>query len=656
VPGTVDRFRLVTANRAAIGTDIWAAVDQLTYRQSMDDGAPSLVLEVSDPGGLLANSSQIIEPYVRAVGSPKAWKLRPVDVRYDGVWYRLVSANVINDTLQLTFSHRFVVYMQGEKGVMTAKRSAMTRAQFIRQQVVNTAKKKTASALLPFWSPYLLKKMPVAKADATDLASDAEVDRSVVDSADASSQLKGITVVGKTATADQRTNIATIASVGAGLKASERVMLAAYCAAIGESNVSAVPNGAGSGYWGVFQGAKTTFAIDDTKGMAECFFQGGKGFQAGGAIALAKANPSYTPGQIAYMVEGDLSNFSGPAEAAQFYDKHQTEAKAMLASSQGISPTAIDASETGTSYGSGKTFTREKDDDAWSSTGDLASEVQKRRFVLVRGSGDDLFVYSSDEDLIDLLPSQATINLDAGYVGDYEYDVDHGAAASVLTCELNLSEFGSLSAGLPVNVPNAGAGTGKWIVWEVEEEQGQWASVTLHAPMATLLEPAGTDSTDLQRLDASDFPVDSTGFGSAAAGEGVAGVLAKAKEISARNLPYGPGGHGQTWSEADRASSLDCSSSTSVALNGGGLMPTPLVGPQVSDYFLGWGQAGEGSHMTVWVKPGTGANGHVFTEFKIPGEKVRWFDTSQQAGGPSGPHVRYGERSTAGFTPRHWGS
>ena len=62
-----------------------------------------------------------------------------------------------------------------------------------------------------------------------------------------------------------------------------------------------------------------------------------------------------------------------------------------------------------------------------------------------------------------------------------------------------------------------------------------------------------------------------------------------------------------------------------------------------------WGEPGEGERLTIWAKAD-----HMFAEVKIRGEKVKWIDTSRAAGGGSGPHVRFGSRSTAGFTPRRW--
>lgn len=102
-------------------------------------------------------------------------------------------------------------------------------------------------------------------------------------------------------------------------------------AALGESNFAPIPNGQGSGYCGVFQASPANVACDDTEGQARSFLRGGRGFQAGGAILLAKQHPDWTPGHIAFMVEGDLSNFSSEAQAAEFYDVKQPQARTIIA-------------------------------------------------------------------------------------------------------------------------------------------------------------------------------------------------------------------------------------------------------------------------------------------------------------------------------------
>jgi hypothetical protein len=136
----------------------------------------------------------------------------------------------------------------------------------------------------------------------------------------------------------------------------------------------------------------------------------------------------------------------------------------------------------------------------------------------------------------------------------------------------------------------------------------------------------------------------SDGSESDADGSATGRVIARAQAISERDLPYvWGGGH----AVAGRASGspkkgFDCSGYVAACLLAGGMLPDE------------WkrGVPGSGTFASSWGEPGDG--GHVFLQVKVKGSKVHYIDTSRQAGGKSGPHVRHGKRSTAGFTARRW--
>lgn len=107
------------------------------------------------------------------------------------------------------------------------------------------------------------------------------------------------------------------------LHAGELPVLAMVVSALGESGFRVVPNGQGSGYCGVFQADPANIPCDDTKEQARRFQIGGKGFQAGGAMALAKAQPDLSPGTIATRVEAS-------GQPGAFYDVHQQQARTII--------------------------------------------------------------------------------------------------------------------------------------------------------------------------------------------------------------------------------------------------------------------------------------------------------------------------------------
>lgn len=81
----------------------------------------------------------------------------------------------------------------------------------------------------------------------------------------------------------------------------------------------------------------------------------------------------------------------------------------------------------------------------------------------------------------------------------------------------------------------------------------------------------------------------------------------------------------------------DCSGTVSYALNGAGLLESPLD----STGFMSWGEAGKGDWITVYTNPG-----HAFVV--IAGLRL---DTSGP--GEKGPRWRPGKYSTRGFKVRH---
>jgi cell wall-associated NlpC family hydrolase len=104
-----------------------------------------------------------------------------------------------------------------------------------------------------------------------------------------------------------------------------------------------------------------------------------------------------------------------------------------------------------------------------------------------------------------------------------------------------------------------------------------------------------------------------------------------ANDLLDKPYVYG-GGH-----KSFRSAGYDCSGTVSYALNGAGLLDTPLD----STGFMSWGDAGKGRWITVYTNPG-----HAFVV--IAGLRL---DTSGP--GEKGPRWRPGKYSTAGFKVRH---
>ncbi|MEX0620051.1 MAG: hypothetical protein WD181_00535 [Solirubrobacterales bacterium] len=125
----------------------------------------------------------------------------------------------------------------------------------------------------------------------------------------------------------------------------------------------------------------------------------------------------------------------------------------------------------------------------------------------------------------------------------------------------------------------------------------------------------------------------SDGLAAAPAGapQAVKDVIAAANAIVGRPYLWG-GGHGSF-----ESSGYDCSGAVSYALNGGGLISSPMDSTGLTT----WGEPGEGNWISVY-----GNSGHVYAV--IAG--LRW-DTSDTGG--TGPKWHSDLRDSAGFIARH---
>ena len=111
----------------------------------------------------------------------------------------------------------------------------------------------------------------------------------------------------------------------------------------------------------------------------------------------------------------------------------------------------------------------------------------------------------------------------------------------------------------------------------------------------------------------------------------VKAVIDAANNINDKPYVWG-GGHGSFEDDG-----YDCSGAVSYALNGGGLLDSPLD----SGGLTAWGSPGEGNWISVYAH-----SGHVY--MVVAGLR---FDTSMTGG--NGPRWSSAMRSSSGFTPRH---
>lgn len=547
---------------------------------------------------------------------------KAVELDAIGLEWSLAAVSKTGAELELVFEDRRVAELRRHDKPRKVARDQKTRAEFVKLLVDEVDQPE-----IVFVSPELHKRQPIGtKKERRKRLEDRE--RGLPDDAD-------LQVKGTRASRSQLRQIERAMDVADSLDAPRKATMAMIVAGIGESAFRAIPNTAGSGYAGVFQANPSNIPMEDTEKQAYYFLKGGKGFQAGGAIAFAAANPSASPGLIATKVEAS-------GQPASFYNEHRDEAEAIYDAYGGTSGTRERTITETKRY----EFSRgrpggPKGEDSWDCALRLAEEVGWRRFIVRKR-----FYFISEEDLLRSKP-RATVREHARGVDDIDFEIDgrHKVDEATVNCRANLWR---IPPGTVVLVKDQGLADGRWLVTEVDRPS-LWAdqlTVSLRRGAALLKEkpePEAETVTRTLRRGPNRFSVEGGGRQAKARA-----VYEAAKFISDQGRPYVyGGGHGPTLKSLRGGGGLDCSSSTALALWMAGQMEGDVA--QVSGWFASsYGAPGPGEFVTIWAH-----SGHVWIEFNLPGLPGKRFDTSPHGSGGSGPRMRYTERSHAGFTPRH---
>ena len=459
-------FLLDVAGSKGLDINVSESIIDGSIERTMD-GASTLSVTVHDPSREMLRSGMFDHA---------------IDVKLDGQWFRLAQVNKQGDDLELTFEDRVVAYLRIHKKPRSMSRSKVTRAQFVRLLV-----REVKATTIPFISPSIgvTQKQAAAEAAKKKTPDERAQDRGRGINVDAS-----LTIDGQKATRAQIEELNTMLDVANRLKAGPKATKAMVCAAIGESHVGRDPDtftGNSLGFWGVFQGSSGKVPPwapnfpdpHDTEAQATAFLKGGKGFQAGGAIALAKAEKTITVGDIATRVEAS-------GEPGSYYGQYADDAQAIIEEYGG---NFTGGGSITTSYSKSYQFHRgqpdgPKGENTWDCAGRLADDVRWRRFV----SGGK-FYFISDEDLMKSA-SIKTISEDEDYIDFIDFDVDSGKDINEAYVTGRADRWFA-PPGSTVVVEKSGPADGKWLVWSIE--RGLFSSgvkITLRQPESTKKEPA----------------------------------------------------------------------------------------------------------------------------------------------------------------------
>lgn len=376
------------------------------------DAASTLTLAVDDPERFL-QSGRYYE--------------RRADLLYDDLWFRMVAVQKQGDIFTLTFEDREVAILRRQTKPRRMSRAHHTRAQFLQALIAEVPH-------IGFICPELTAKQPIAPFSKSDQQTLQQNRRRGIP------LTAKFTIQGVQADRTQIRNLNLALNVAESLGAGHLATMAMLYAGIGESGWRDImqgnrvpvqtflqspngPWGPTSGYGGVLQGQVVHHSDnwfgkmngpERTIGEATSFLQGGRGFQGGGAMKIAKATPSEDPGKIADTVEG--APYSG-------HYGHHAEAQKIIDLYGGIDNVASSDNGSGRAYVKQYEFSRgapagPKGEDTWACGQRLASEVQWRWFIVA-----GVVYFISDIDLIQSAP-RMTINEDTIGVENIDYDLD----------------------------------------------------------------------------------------------------------------------------------------------------------------------------------------------------------------------------------------
>lgn len=437
------------------------------------EGAASLELTVSDPGGALLRSGVLSQP-----GESKRDKLTQASwsrfgrarLTLDGAFFRLagVSGQYDEDAQQLTLTFEDEIWslLRRHKGPMKAKRpnkdggAGVTRAQFIARMVREVHPRPT------YVIPELSEDQPI---------------RGNLPEQRRRRREKGfergarLTIKGARADSDQKRNLETALTIADEEKAGERATLALIVGMIQESGVRNLPYGDRDSQ-GILQLRVGLHGLEKARSVEKSV----RGFLVdgywgkGGAIDLAADNPSQPPGWIAQQTQG-----SGHPDA---YDPWLEEAGRILEAWGGSGRVRIVSSRFEYRRLGGRRG--EQDETSTECIRRLTDDVRWRAWA-----DENVFHLVTDPWLFQNRPI-TTLRPDTPGVAGVSFTADVGIPVAEIKVKARTRRWAG-SPGDCVALDEYGGLDGRWLSWELVHDlfTGD-TDITLRRPKPPLPEPA----------------------------------------------------------------------------------------------------------------------------------------------------------------------
>lgn len=246
-----------------------------------------------------------------------------------------VSTEVASPNLTLTFEDKIIADLRQYWGPKQVPPGTQTRAQFVRSLLNEVG--QHGEPKIKLVCPSLNVKQPVEKTETgivhAKTASQTQLETEKANKTRGVGAGSEVTVKGASLSSDQRLAANTLMGVGNELSAPQVAVEACVFAGIAESGLD--PSANNGNFWGVLSAAVGVIPQSNTAEMAHYFYNGGKGFQAGGAIALAKAGVK-DPVEIAVRVEAPSIWPSNAYASESGYSSFLPEARAIIQAGGGV--------------------------------------------------------------------------------------------------------------------------------------------------------------------------------------------------------------------------------------------------------------------------------------------------------------------------------
>lgn len=455
----LDSFLLDAAARSKLQVSL---VESITsgYVERTIEGASLISVTINDGTREILRSGMF--------GTTDNKKLPAIDVKVEGLWFRLSEFNKNGSELELVFEDRIVAYLRSHDKPIASSRGSMTRAQFIGKMVREVKKQN-----IRYYCPELHRKQPIEK-QKPKKKSERERKSELAGGLLATTDIK---IKKAAANKSQLEVCEEVLDTGVSAGANKKVLVSAIMAIIQESDAVNSPGTAGVDVGPFDQNIHDGWPADgNVPNMANAYFKA--------AIASDKANPNQALDALVQSVQHSGAGVSKytpwRGEAEKIVEEYGSGA------GHSINP--------GQKYFKEYEFHRGPPDgsekeNSWDCSFRLAQEVNWRRFVV----GNTLY-FVQDSDLMKRKPI-AAFSEDSEGIEDISGNISSNMPTNECTVKARASRWWA-PPGSVVKVENHGPYTGNWLVFKIRRDLfSPETTITLHQPEAAKPEKAPEEAT-----------------------------------------------------------------------------------------------------------------------------------------------------------------